>query len=29
LAIDIESGEPLSTVAPQKSRYAIKKAANG
>jgi hypothetical protein len=29
LAVDIQSGEPLPIVAPQKSRYAIKKAANG
>jgi hypothetical protein len=29
LAVDIESGEPLPLVTPQKSRQVIKKAANG
>jgi hypothetical protein len=29
LAVDIQSGEPLPIVTPQKSRYPIKKAANG
>jgi hypothetical protein len=29
LAVDIQSGEPLPIVTPQKPRYAIKKAANG
>jgi hypothetical protein len=29
LAVDIESGEPLPTITPQKSRQVIKKAANG
>jgi hypothetical protein len=29
LAVDIESGEPLPTITPQKSRQVIKKAASG
>jgi hypothetical protein len=29
LAVDIESGEPLPTVAPQKSRPVIRKAVTG
>jgi hypothetical protein len=29
LAVDIESGEPLPAITPQKSRQVIKKAANG
>ena len=29
LAVDIESGEPLPRIAPQKSRQAIRKAAAG
>ncbi len=29
LAVDIESGEPLPRITPQKSRQVIKEAANG